>query len=63
MNKSKLTAAEAETLAIMLNSASHAMCDAKNPDGTYASPKAVQAIEDMFTGFYQVAPDGIYISE
>lgn len=74
---SKLTATEAETLAVMLNSASMHMASAmkRTYDPGYSREPAAdnhvwsfepgsparEALDDMFTGFYAIAPDGVYI--
>lgn len=73
---SKLTATEAETLAVMLNSASMHMASAMkrsydpgySPDPaadnhawSFADPAVKSALDDMFAGFYEIAPEGIYI--
>jgi hypothetical protein len=62
MHEPRITKGEAETLAHFLDSASRKMCYARHPDGTPAWPSVNQPMEDMFTGFYQIAPDGVRIN-
>lgn len=73
----QLTRTEAETLAVMLDSASRHMARAIKPtwDPGYSRQLGAdnhvwsmvlgtpgrEALEDMFAGFYEIAPDGVYV--
>ena len=66
--QSKLTVTEAETLAVMLDSASRKMATVRAYDGytgradyAWDGPTAYRASAEMFAGFYEIAPMGVYI--
>jgi hypothetical protein len=63
---SKLTVTEAETLAVMLDSASKKIASVKTRTPglgiyEYAWTQPEDAIREMFRGFYDIAPAGVYI--
>ena len=60
---SKLTVTEAETLAVMLDSASRKIARARDHKGAYvwAMRGDTEVISDMFRGFYAIAPYGVFI--
>jgi hypothetical protein len=59
----QLTVTEAETLATMLDSASRKIATVRTHTGAYAWPLTddVDVISDMFRGFYEIAPYGVFI--
>ena len=60
---SKLTVTEAETLAILLDSASRKIASTRDHKGAYVWPMRgdTEVISDMFRGFYDIAPYGVFI--
>ena len=59
----QLTVTEAETLAVMLDSASRKVASVRTSTGDYAWPLEddTEVISDMFRGFYDIAPYGVFI--
>jgi hypothetical protein len=56
-----MTRTEAETLAVMLNSAGRRMAQARTPDGGWAWPVPFVGKDDpgadMYAGFYEICAD------
>ena len=60
---SKLTVTEAETLAILLDSASRKIASTRDHKGAHvwSFRDDTEVISDMFRGFYDIAPYGVFI--
>jgi hypothetical protein len=60
---SKLTVTEAETLAVMFDSAARKIATARDSRGAHVWSYTIdtEVISDMFRGFYDIAPYGVFI--